>query len=169
LERALQVIPEVDSVFAGTFGRHWGGLTWKHLLDDAEIVLVAAGSLGMELTVVAEALRREGLRTGVLGIRAYRPFPGDAIRAALGGRRLVIVFDKAISYGHEGPICSDVRAALSVDTAAPIVFGAVAGLGGREITVEQLLAAVRKAHADCCAGMRRRPTEWINLKLQATA
>jgi pyruvate ferredoxin oxidoreductase alpha subunit len=177
LEQALDVIPEVDETFAGLFGRLWGGLTWNHLLSDAEIVLVAAGSLGVELTVVAETLRREGLRAGVLGIRAYRPFPGDAIRSALGGRRLVIVFDKAISYGHEGPICSDVRAALSVassssdspSTPAPIVFGAVAGLGGREVTVELLAAAVRKAHADYGAGIRRRPTEWVNLRLQATA
>lgn len=176
LEQALQMIPQVDDAFAGLFGRHWGGLTWTHLLEDAEVVLVAAGSLATELTVVAETLRREGLPIGVLGIRAYRPFPSEAIRAALGGRQLVVVFDKAMSYGHEGPICSDVRAALSVANAleaqpatTPTVFGAVAGLGGREVNVEQLMASVRTAHADFRAGIRKRSTEWVNSKLQATA
>jgi pyruvate/2-oxoacid:ferredoxin oxidoreductase alpha subunit len=177
LERALQVIPSVDDAYAGALGRRWGGLTWSHLLDDAEIVLVAAGSLGMELTVAAEALRRDGIAAGVLGIRAYRPFPADAIRAALLGRQLVIVFDKALSYGHEGPICSDVRAVLSVPAlgssthtaTAPIVFGAVAGLGGRDVSVAHLTAVVRKAQADFRAGVQARATEWINSRLQATA
>ncbi|HEY5954962.1 MAG TPA: hypothetical protein VIV60_00365 [Polyangiaceae bacterium] len=186
LESALQVIPQVDEAFAKIMGRIWGGLTWRHRLDDADVVLIAAGSLGMELTVVADVLRGEDLRVGVLGIRSYRPFPVDAVRSALSGRPLVVVFDKALSYGHEGPICSDVRAALQPyqanasmdsDSAAsqsplgnmPVVFGAVAGLGGRDIEVEHLTAVVRRAQADLSAGVRRRPTEWVNLKLQATA
>jgi pyruvate/2-oxoacid:ferredoxin oxidoreductase alpha subunit len=175
LEAALEVIPQVDQAFANVMGRSWGGLTWSHLLEDAETVLIAAGSLGMELTVVADSLRVEGHRVGVLGIRSYRPFPASAIRSALFGKAMVIVFDKALSYGHEGPICSDVRAVLQPVTAAdaaaggPVVYGAVAGLGGREVTIEQLVAAVRKAQADRADGVGARPTDWINLKLQARA
>jgi pyruvate ferredoxin oxidoreductase alpha subunit len=178
---SLRVIPQVDEAFGRSFGRTWGGLTWSHLLDDAEIVFVAAGSLGMELTVSAEALRAEGIRAGVLGIRAYRPFPVEAVHSALAGRRLVIVFDKALSYGYEGPICSDVRAALSSANVQdgdahpegqllnlPVVYGAVAGLGGREVTASKLADAARRALSDLSAGVRRRPTDWVNLKLQAT-
>jgi len=177
---SLQVIPQVDEAFGRSFGRTWGGLTWSHLLDDAEVVFVAAGSLGMELTVAAEELRAEGVRAGVLGIRAYRPFPVEAVRSALEGRRLVMVFDKAVSYGYEGPICSDLRAALSPGAQngdghldgqprhLPVVYGAVAGLGGREVTASQLADAARRALSDLSAGVQRRPTDWINLKLQAT-
>jgi pyruvate/2-oxoacid:ferredoxin oxidoreductase alpha subunit len=165
LASALEAVPAVDQLFARTFGRSWGGLTWGHLLEDAELVLVAAGSLGMELGLVAELLRGEGIRAGVLGIRAYRPFPREAIRAALGGRQLCLVFDKAVSYGHEGPICSDVRGALAGVAGAPPVFGAIAGLGGRDVTTAQLADTVRRAVGDVRAGVRDRAEEWVNLRL----
>ena len=61
--------PAVDAEWAEATGRAWGGLTWEHLLDDAEIVLVAAGSLGTQLTLVAEQLRERGRQRR----RARRP------------------------------------------------------------------------------------------------
>ena len=60
LLEALDVIPAVDAELGARTGRAWGGLTWEYLLDDAEVVLVAAGSLGMQLTVAAEQLRAAG-------------------------------------------------------------------------------------------------------------
>ena len=109
---ALEVIPAVDAEWGEATGREWGGLTWEHLLDDAEVVLVAAGSLATQPTVAAEELRAAGVKAGVLGIRAYRPFPVEALAEKLAGKRLALVFDKAMSYGYEGPICSDLRGAL---------------------------------------------------------
>src|SRR5450759_686545 len=100
LLEALDVIPEVDAEYGVAVGRAWGGLTWEYLLDDAELVLVAAGSLGTQLTVAAETLRAEGVKAGVLGVRAYRPFPAEALRAKLLGRKGALAFDKALSYGY---------------------------------------------------------------------
>jgi pyruvate/2-oxoacid:ferredoxin oxidoreductase alpha subunit len=163
---ALDVIPEVDAEYGAAVGREWGGLTWEHLLDDAELVLVAAGSLGTQLTVAAETLRAEGISAGVLGIRAYRPFPAEALREKLAGRKGVLVFDKALSYGYEGPICTDLRAALAGEPEAPVVWGAVCGLGGRDVSPDDLAGAARRALADGHAGVRHRPTDWVNLKLE---
>jgi len=164
---ALDVIPRVDAEFGAAFGRSWGGLSWEYLLEDADVVLVAAGSLGMELTLAADMLRSEGVKVGVLGIRAYRPFPAEHLYAKLASRRLAIVFDKAMSYGYEGPICSDLRAALADRGDAPLVFGAVTGLGGRDVTAAQLAEQARRAMADEKSGMKRRPTTWIDLRLSA--
>jgi pyruvate/2-oxoacid:ferredoxin oxidoreductase alpha subunit len=160
----LAVIPEVDAEWGRATGRTWGGLTWEHLLDDADVVLVAAGSLATQLTVTAETLRERGVRAGVLGVRAYRPFPATAIAEKLVGSRLAIVFDKAMSYGYEGPICTDVRAALLGNEGAPPVFGAVCGLGGRAVMPDDLLQAVLGALADADAGERTRPAEWVGLQ-----
>lgn len=163
LLEALDVIPEVDAEYGAAIGRSWGGLTWEHMLDDAELVLVAAGSLATQLTVAAETLRSEGIKAGVLGIRAYRPFPVAVLRAKLAGRKGALVFDKALSYGYEGPICTDLRAAMSGEPDAPLVWGAVCGLGGREVSPDQLADAARRALADGHAGVHNRPTDWINL------
>lgn len=163
---ALEAIPEVDAAYAEATGRSWGGLTWGHMLDDADVVLVAAGSLATQATVAVEALRAEGIRAGLLGIRSYRPFPAAEMRAQLGGRKVALVFDKALSYGYEGPICADVRAAMLGAGCAPPVFGAVCGLGGREVGPEHIADAARRAAADADAGVRIRETEWVNLKLE---
>jgi pyruvate/2-oxoacid:ferredoxin oxidoreductase alpha subunit len=161
---ALEVIPRVDAQYAETVGRQWGGLTWEHLLDDAEFVLVAAGSIATELTAAADELRGAGLRVGVLGIRAYRPFPAATVRDKLAGRKLALVVDKAVSYGYEGPICTDVRGALLGAAEPPVVFGAIAGLGGRDVSPEDLSDATRGAIADMEAGVVDRPTDWIRLR-----
>lgn len=163
---ALEAVPRVDEEWAALAGRSWGGLTWGHLLDDADVVLIAAGSLGTQLTLVAEELRAEGVRAGVLGIRCYRPFPAAALRGLLAGRSLALVFDKALSYGYEGPICADLKAALSAAPQAPAVFGAVCGLGGRDVTPAQLAQATREAIADRESGATERPTTWIDLHLE---
>jgi pyruvate/2-oxoacid:ferredoxin oxidoreductase alpha subunit len=164
---ALEVIPEADAAYGEAIGRSWGGLVWEHLMDDADVVLVAAGSLAMQLTLAAEALRVEGIKAGVLGIRAYRPFPVAALRRQLAGRELALVFDKALSYGYEGPICSDLRGSLLGVDDAPAVFGAVCGLGGRDVSPEQLTDSARRAIADVRAGVRTRATEWINIHREA--
>ncbi|HTP51985.1 MAG TPA: transketolase C-terminal domain-containing protein [Anaeromyxobacteraceae bacterium] len=169
LEGALEVIPQVGEAFGAQFGREGGGLVWSHLLEGAEVAFVAAGSVGSELTVAAEILRAEGVRAGVLGLRAYRPFPAQAVREALAGKDLVVVVDKAMSYGYEGPICSDVRAALLGSASPPAVFGTVTGLGGREVDTRQLVEAAQRALGDFRAGVRVRRADWINLKLREPA
>ncbi|MRR11462.1 pyruvate ferredoxin oxidoreductase, partial [bacterium] len=144
-------------------GRSWGGLTWEYLLDDAEVVLVAAGSLVTQLTLVVEMLRAEGVKAGVLGIRCYRPFPVAALREKLAGRALALVFDKALSYGYQGPIAEDLKAALYAAENAPAVYGHICGLGGRDVSPEQLAAAARAGLSDLRAGITDRDPVWINL------
>ncbi|MDI6900949.1 MAG: hypothetical protein QMC79_04575 [Anaerosomatales bacterium] len=166
---ALETIERVDAEYGAATGRTWGGLLWEHRLDDADVVLIAAGSLGTQLTVAADELRDEGMNVGVLGIRSYRPFPAVAARDALDGRSLALVFDKALSYGHEGPICSDIRSALQSRTGAPVVYGAICGLGGRDVSPADLADATRRAVADRAAGIVDREPDWINLHLEEDA
>jgi pyruvate/2-oxoacid:ferredoxin oxidoreductase alpha subunit len=169
LLEALDVVPQVDAEYAAEVGRAWGGLTWEYLLDDADVVMVAAGSIGTQLTLVAEQLREQGVKAGVLGIRCYRPFPAEALAAKLAGRSLAVVFDKALSYGYAGPICTDLRAAVAAEPEAPAVFGVVCGLGGRDTAPDDLAASVRRAIDDAASGIRTRPTEWMGLRLEGGA
>ncbi|MHB1342008.1 MAG: transketolase C-terminal domain-containing protein [Coriobacteriia bacterium] len=169
LLEALDVIPEVDAEYAAVTGRAWGGLTWEYQLEDADVAVVAAGSLTTQLTLAVEALRAEGVRVGVLGVRSYRPFPAAALRERLAGKRLAVVFDKALSYGYEGPIAADLKAALQPVAGPPAVFGCICGLGGRDVSPEDLAAATRRAIADLDSGVRDREPDWINLRPEGGA
>jgi pyruvate/2-oxoacid:ferredoxin oxidoreductase alpha subunit len=70
-----------------------------------------------------------------------------------------------MSYGCAGPIYGDIRSALLGTEAAPTVFGAVCGLGGRDVSPGDLTAATVRAVADYDDGVRDRAADWINLAL----
>ena len=79
---------------------------------------------------------------GVMGVRFYRPFPDAAIANALKGKKGVIVFEKALSYGYEGALASDLKSALYEHLAGtdklPVVQNFILGIGGRDIRTEDL-------------------------------
>ncbi|MCL4079529.1 pyruvate ferredoxin oxidoreductase [Coriobacteriia bacterium Es71-Z0120] len=158
---AADVVQEAAEAWGRAIGRRTGGLLVEHRLEDAEIVLVAAGSLVTQLTLVADTLRSDGVAAGVLGIRCYRPFPAEAVRERLSDARAALVFDKALSYGYAGPIATDLKAALHGAAGSPAVYGAVCGLGGRDVTPEALADEVRRALIDARAGVVDRATAWV--------
>lgn len=166
LDKARNTIVAVDKEFGQRFGRTWGGLTWRYRNEDADVLLTAAGSLASEASVTVDALREEGIKAGVLGIRAYRPFPGAAVIEATRNARLVVVFDKSLSYGYQGPICADIKAALfDAPTPNPAVHGYIGGLGGRDIKARELADAVKQSIRDLDDGYRNRETGWINCQI----
>lgn len=169
LEEALEAAPETiaraDREFGEHFGRSWGGLCWEYQLQDADVVLMAAGSITMEASVAVDKLRAEGVKAGVLGVRVYRPFPKDAVRKALKNARTVCVFDKSLSYGNEGPICADLKSALYDTELRPHVHGYIAGLGGRAHHAHQLCEAVRESLGWAANENTAKPTGWVNCSI----
>jgi pyruvate ferredoxin oxidoreductase alpha subunit len=138
LVASLEVIQAADREFEGSFGRGWGGLLWQYRMDDAEHALVSMGSLASECTLAADIMRTKGFRTGVVGVRAYRPFPAAALASALGKVETLSVFEKDVSYGYGGALATDLRAALFDSGLRPKVSSFVTGLGGRDVRPEQL-------------------------------
>jgi pyruvate ferredoxin oxidoreductase alpha subunit len=138
LTASLDIIEKTDREFEAVFGRGWGGLLWKYRMEDADHVLVSMGSLASESTLAADLMRTRGLRTGVVGVRAYRPFPAQALAGALERARTVTVFEKDVSYGYAGALATDLKAALFDRGLSPKYSSFVAGLGGRDVRPEQL-------------------------------
>jgi len=76
----------------------------QHLLEDAELVLVAQGSLVQSARAAADHLRgTRGLKVGVLGITWLRPFPAREVEAALKGRQAVAVVEALGAAPAAGP------------------------------------------------------------------
>ncbi len=135
----LKIIPEISAEFKKAFGREAGGLIEGYRLQDAEQVFVAAGSVCGTVREVVDGLRRDGKKAGLLKIVTYRPFPKDAILAALADAKEVAVIDKSISLGSCGPLYTDMSAALgTLGAKAPKTSGFILGLGGRDITLKSV-------------------------------
>lgn len=165
LEAAPATIASVDKEFEAAFGRSWGGMIWTYRADDAEVLLTAAGSLASEAMVAVDALRQAGHKAGILGIRSYRPFPKAELVAAARTAKLIMVFDKSLSYGNEGPICADLKAALYGSASNPVVHGYIAGLGGRDVKARELAEAAERSFSEMDKGLKMQPTQWINCQI----
>ncbi|HUZ19144.1 MAG TPA: transketolase C-terminal domain-containing protein [Acidimicrobiales bacterium] len=128
----LERIPAVADEFAELFGRRSGGLVSTYRTEDADIVVVALGSVLGTIKDAVDERRERGERIGVVGITSFRPFPRDAVRRALGRARSIVVVEKAFSIGFGGVLSTDV--AMALQGLNPVVVTVVAGLGGRPIT-----------------------------------
>ncbi len=102
-----------------------------------------------------------GIRAGVIGIRVYRPFPRAEVREAFRKAPAIVVFEKDISYGYEGALSADIKAALYGIGIQTPVHNYIAGLGGRDVKANELAEAVRSSLAAIASGTREQQT-WLN-------
>ncbi len=147
--QALELIPRLSKEFENVFGRRAAGeddvdgLITKYKLDGAEIILVALGSLLGTIKDTVDQLRDNGIAVGALGITSFRPFPLDAVRMALKTGAKIVVIEKAFAPGIGGIVSSNIRTALTgIDVS---ISTAVAGLGGRPITLDAISDLVQRA------------------------
>ena len=109
-------------------------------------MVVALGSVLGTLKDTIDELRAEGASIGVLGVSCFRPWPTEAMRAALDGAKRVVVLEKSLAVGVGGIVSTNVRTTLT-GRAVP-VYDVIAGLGGRAITKASLAKMLREAMQD---------------------
>ena len=162
LQNSRETIIKVGQEFGEVFGRTYSSTLWANRLDDANTVIVAMGSLVMEATVAADILREAGHKVGVLGLRVFRPFPKADVVKALEKSRLIVVFDKNISYGLEGATCSEIKSALYGSSVRAVIRNFIVGLGGRDVKARELVDAVNRSLLSAKEDdLTREYPEWI--------
>jgi pyruvate/2-oxoacid:ferredoxin oxidoreductase alpha subunit len=142
MEQALQAVEAVHEAFAGQFGRQYSILEcYRH--EDAEIVLVTAGTIGSTARVAVDDLRATGRKVGLVRIRLFRPFPKAALMKTLMHARRIAVIDRNISPGQEGVFSEELKSALyACDRRIP-VFSFVLGLGGTNVSPALIKKAIK--------------------------
>jgi len=167
--QALELIPEIATDFKRAFARDSGGLIRSYRTEDAETIVVALGSVLGTIKDTVDELREQGMKIGVVGIASFRPFPLDAVRAALGHAQRVLVLEKALAVGIGGIVSANVRMAL---TGLQLHgYTAIAGLGGRPITKTSLNALFTDAAADRLEPLTFLDLDWelVNRELKRMA
>ncbi len=112
--------------------------TEEYLMDDAEIVLVAMGSVCGTIKSAVDKLREKGERVGLLKLITYRPFPRDAIKNALKDVKKVAVLEKAVSPGANGPVFDEISSLLYEGDKRPEIRSFIIGLGGRDVRLDHI-------------------------------
>jgi len=164
MEKALPVIEEVGKEYGGISGRAYG-LIDPYRLEDAEIAVVGLGSTMGTTKAVVDQLRSEGLKAGLLRIRAFRPFPVEVVMDALSHVKSVGVLDRSMSFGAlGGPLFNEVRNAFYDESRRPLISDHIYGLGGRDMSVDLLRKVFRSLEEDREAGEVLEPVRYVGLR-----
>jgi len=136
-------IPSIAKEWEKTFGRYHGGLFERYHCDDAEYILIAMGAIGAESKEAINILRKEGLNIGLARLRVFRPFPSEEI-IEMSKQAELIVIDRNISVGSGGAVFNEIKSALYGKSDAKVT-GFIAGLGGRDVTYDDIEKMCKKA------------------------
>ena len=144
-QTSFRLIEDLSAEFARTFGRVAGGLVRSYRTEDADLVVVAMGSVNGTIKDVIDEMRGEDLRIGLVTLVTFRPFPTKALQEALARAQHVLVIDKSLDAGMGGPLASNVGLAIGNLADAPQLHSAIVGLGGRPVTKAALHRMFRQA------------------------
>ena len=156
--QALDLIPKIAGEFKEIFGRDAGGLVRPYLIDDADTIVVALGSVLGTIKDTIDEMRADGHKIGVLGVQSFRPFPVAAIRRALSHAKRIVVLEKSFAVGIGGIVATDVR--LAMDGLDTKIYTVVAGRGGRNILRTSLHRVFRQAENDQLEALHFLDLDW---------
>ncbi len=166
--RARDVIIEAYDDFNAKFGRSGEPFIERYMMDDAEIALVGMGTLAMPTKVAVRKMREQGRKVGFVRVRWFRPFPTIELQDALGGVQAVGVIDRDYSMGstfYGGVLATELRSALYPLENSPKVLSLIAGLGGREVSTDNVIEIADMVFDAAEGGdIDDQDTHWIGLR-----
>ncbi|MBF0120253.1 MAG: pyruvate ferredoxin oxidoreductase [Desulfobacterales bacterium] len=148
MEETISKFLEVEEDFYKVFGRKYGILD-SFQCDDAEIIIIAAGTTASTCRQVVLDLRETGEKVGLIKIKMFRPFPKKLISDALSNAKKIAVIDRNCSFGVGGIFAQEIKSALYKNKNMPTVFGYITGLGGRDVTpkmIEEIYFKTKEEH-----------------------
>ena len=107
--------------------------------NNAEVAVVALGSIAETAHLAVDVLNSSGIKSKLVKINMFRPFPKKSLDAELKNVKHIVVFDRNISHGKGGIVKDEVTGSLGLGN----VIGYVCGLGGYDVTEDDMVNAVR--------------------------
>lgn len=164
MEEAKKVIKEVGREYGERFGRDYSQMIELYRTDDAEIVFMGMGSLMGTVKEAVDMLRSEGYKVGAAKVRWFRPFPKEELYELAKNVEGIAVLDRNFSFGQEGILFNEAKGALYNTDAKPIMKNYIVGLGGRDLTVNDIKAITKNMKEIIEKGKLDKEIEWYHLK-----
>lgn len=134
MNRVPEVYEECRQSFTKAFGRDPGDMIQTFGTEDAEIVLIASGTMATTAREVVRQRRDAGEKVGLLKVKMYRPYPETAIREACGSATKLAVLDRNYAAGAGGVFWQDTRAAFQGNRDDLLIQNYLTGLCGGDVT-----------------------------------
>ncbi len=151
MESAQKIIAKAHTEFSEIFGRNYDFVE-KYRSEDADLIIVAMGSICSTIKDVVDELRDAGEKIGLVRVRVFRPFPTNQIYEAIKGASKIGVIDKNVSFSVGGVLTTEIRSKTGLDAS-----GFIVGLGGRDIKPSDIKEIIEKTKNPT------QHTQWIGL------
>ncbi|NNF98546.1 MAG: phenylglyoxylate dehydrogenase [Desulfobacteraceae bacterium] len=162
MQNALAVIEDIHRQWGERFGRFYAPLVESYRMEDAEYAIVTIGSMSGAGKDAVDAARNAGEPVGLLKIKTFRPFPLEAIKAALSHVKAIGVVDRSVSFGWNcGPVFQELLSALFYLRIHIPAVSFIGGLAGADITVDHFERVIRTT-ADIMNTDEPLETIWLN-------
>jgi pyruvate/2-oxoacid:ferredoxin oxidoreductase alpha subunit len=165
LERDTRQILQLADVAGREFGQVFGRsypVVERYATKGADLLLLATGTVASTAKEVIDAWRASGRAVGLVRPRLFRPFPSEELRSICRGAKRLAVIDRDASFGAGGIWAAEARAALYdlPEGKRPQVLSYIAGLGGRDVTMDVIDGILKAAKA----GKAEPRGTWVGLK-----
>ncbi len=154
LEKSKEFVLETWRKFGEKFGRHYHAIE-TYRCEDCDTLIMVMGSFSETAAMAVDKMRAAGKKVGLFSLRLWRPFPYAELRNIVKNVKNLIILDRAISLGQEGPVASEIKSALYPLEKRPRVVGFVGGLGGRDVSPSDFEAIINRGLEIAAAGSGR--------------
>ncbi len=140
---ARPLIKEVAKEYKEKFGRFTGDMLEVYGDPDAKIGIFALATMAEEAMQAVDYLQdTKGLKTNVVRVRVFRPFPHEELVEAASKYEKIIILDRSMSFGNEGHLSIELKSALyDADVKLPIE-SKVLGIGGKDVSYKDIARIV---------------------------
>lgn len=121
--------------------------------DDADVVMIALGSVTDDVRAVLPVMRERGIKAGLVSVKALQPFPEAELAAALDGKRAVLILERSDQLELTKLVTAAVHKGVAnsrrerypgipaISNGGPELSTAIFGLGGHDLQPRHLVAA----------------------------
>jgi pyruvate ferredoxin oxidoreductase alpha subunit len=143
--RSRPIIDQAWDELAKLTGRKYSAVE-LYKADDADTLILAMGSTCGTASLAVDKMREQGKKVGLVKLRLWRPLPVFELRQALSRAKDVMVIDRAVTPGAgNSPVAGEMRGIMYHEPQRPTIHSVVAGLGGRDVTPDDVVAMVENA------------------------
>ena len=165
MERAIDVIKDVDNEFGEKFGRKYGGLIEEYNCKGADAVLITMGSMTGTARDVIDELRNKGKKIGLVKLKCFRPFPVEEFKKLAKKYKALAIVDRNTSYGSGGGgiVSMEVSRAIYYVEEKPLLLNFHVGLGGSDVTMRQIEYMALETLNAVESGKVKNVVDWVEL------
>ncbi len=157
---SVNIIKEVGKEYGNITGRRYG-LIEEYKTGGAKALLITSGALAETAKDAIDILRKRNKKIGLLRVRTFRPFPTEDLKKVIGKVEVAGVIDRNVSLGNEGIFFQEIKSALYNEKRRPAIYGFIAGLGGRDVSVDEIIDIAE----DISKRNFRKEITWVGAKI----